>query len=50
MDERTVETNIINRQQQLLNRPNPALDVMPWSMYRDSAGEMINPQTGTKLP
>jgi hypothetical protein len=32
MDERTVEANIIFRQQQLLNQPDPARDVTPWSM------------------
>lgn len=50
MNEQTADANIAARRQQLLTQPDPSLDVAPWSMYRDGAGEIVNPQTGTPLP
>ena len=50
MDEQMADATIVPQHQQLLNQPDPGLDVTPWSMYRDGAGEIVNPQTGTPLP
>jgi hypothetical protein len=38
------------QRQQLLNGPDPVINVSPYSELRDGAGEIVNPQTGTPLP